>query len=357
VSASSELRFLDEVSVTASSGKGGDGKVAWRREKYVPRGGPAGGDGGRGGDVVFVATSHRNTLYHLRFSPNVKARDGAAGGTSNKSGAAGSDAVVEVPPGTVVRDAASGDVLADLVEPGTRWVALPGGQGGRGNSRFTTSTRQAPEFAEAGQPGQDRRFLLELKLLADIGLLGFPNAGKSTLISRVSAVRPKIAPYPFTTLVPSLGVVHVPGTERTFVMADVPGLIEGASHGAGLGLRFLRHVERCRLLLHLVSLDPVDAEGHGDVRERVARIDHELACYDARLSGRPQVLVLTKSDLSSPESLAQARAALSPLGRPLHVVSAVQGAGIEALLFAALSALDALPAPGALAPAREPASP
>ena len=333
------VKFIDEVRITVTSGAGGDGACAFRREKFVPTGGPAGGDGGKGGDVVFVATTDLNTLHHLRFTPILKAKRGANGGTANKTGRGGEDKVIQVPVGTLVKDEA-GEVLADLAEEGARQVMLSGGHGGRGNARFSSSVNRAPTRSDAGQPGQTAELFLELKLLADVGLLGFPNAGKSTLISRISAARPKVAAYPFTTLEPSLGVVQVPGSYRTFVVADIPGLIEGAAEGAGLGHRFLRHVERCRALLHLVSLDPLEDAVHGSPEERLDKLNGELAGYDPVLAARPQVILLSKLDLVDPAEVAPLRQRLEGRGATVLAGSAVSGAGLNDLVFALAALVD-----------------
>ncbi len=255
------MLFIDEVIITVKAGDGGNGILAFRREKFVPRGGPSGGDGGRGGDVVMVATPHHNTLLHFRFNPEHKAQRGRHGEGSDKTGHNGHSVELSTPVGTVVYDADTGELLHDFTAAGDRFIVAKGGRGGRGNARFATSTHQTPTEHEDGKPGEERRLRLELKLLADVGLVGFPNAGKSTLISRISAAKPKIADYPFTTLVPNLGVVST-DDQRTFVVADIPGLIEGAHEGHGLGIQFLRHVERTRLLAHLVDVsdtgrDPV----------------------------------------------------------------------------------------------------
>ena len=333
------MKFIDEVRISATSGSGGDGASAFRREKYVPLGGPAGGDGGKGGDVVLVATRDLNTLLHLRFAPIVKAKGGANGGTANKTGRGGEDRVVQVPVGTIVKDA-DGVVVADLTADGQRVVVLQGGRGGRGNARFASSTNRAPTRADAGQPGATADLWLELKLLADVGLLGFPNAGKSTLISRISAARPKVAAYPFTTLEPSLGVVQVPGAYRTFVMADIPGLIEGAAEGAGLGHRFLRHVERCGALLHMLSLDPLENELHGSPEERFDVLNRELASYDPQVAARPQVVFLSKLDLVDPTDVAPLRQQLEERGFTVVLGSSVTGAGLNELIFALAALLD-----------------
>ena len=244
--------FIDEVIISVKAGNGGNGCLAFRREKFVPRGGPSGGDGGRGGDVVLVASSHYNTLLHFRFNPEHKAERGRHGEGSNRTGREGHDVELPVPVGTVVWDVATGEQLYDFTKPGERFIVAHGGKGGRGNARFATSTHQAPTEHEEGKLGEEKKLRLELKLLADVGLVGFPNAGKSTLISRISAARPKVANYPFTTLEPHLGVVQA--GDRTFVVADIPGLIEGAHEGHGLGIQFLRHIERTSVLAHLVDV-------------------------------------------------------------------------------------------------------
>jgi len=328
------MKFLDEVRINATSGTGGDGCISFRREKFVSHGGPDGGDGGRGGHIIFRASRHLNTLHRLRFTPIVKAKRGVNGGRSRKTGARGKDTVIEVPEGTLIRDKQDGVVLCDLAEDGNEFIALEGGHGGRGNCRFATSTRRAPDFAQAGGASVSRDFYLELKLLADVGLLGFPNAGKSTLISRLSAARPKVAPYPFTTLQPSLGVVEVPGAYKTFVVADIPGLIEGAAEGAGLGHQFLRHVERCSLLLHLVSLDPVEAEANGSVLERLDTMNRELARYDEKLAAKRQLVLLSKLDLVSSEEVDSLRGELLAQGHEVFAASAVSGQGLKELTFA-----------------------
>ena len=326
-------RFIDEVHVNASSGVGGDGRASFRKEKFVPRGGPNGGDGGRGGHVLFEADPGMNTLLKLRFTPIIRAKRGGNGGLNRKNGRAGEDCVVRVPAGTVIKDA-RGVVLAELIEPGERVIVLRGGEGGRGNVHFKSSTNRAPTQAQPGGSEESSLLYLELKLLADVGLLGFPNAGKSTLISRLSAARPRVAAYPFTTLEPSLGVVSVPGGYDTFVMADIPGLIEGAADGTGLGHQFLRHVERCRVLLHLVSLDPIEAEAHGDALDRFAKINHELERYDPLLAQRPQLVLLSKSDLVEEAAVAEARALFTGQGHDVFVGSAVSGEGLSDLVYA-----------------------
>jgi GTP-binding protein len=322
--------FLDEVHLFVKAGDGGRGCVSFRREKYVPRGGPNGGDGGHGGSVLMRASGELATLAHLYNRHHVKARRGEHGRGSNQSGASGEDVVIEVPRGTIVRDFDGGDVLADLVAEGQVAVVARGGRGGRGNQHFATPTRQAPRFAEPGEAGDERHLRLELKLLADVGLIGLPNAGKSTLLAKISAARPKIAEYPFTTLEPYLGVVSRDGGLRSLVFADLPGLIEGAHAGAGLGHRFLRHIERCRVLLHLVDL--ADAE---PVYRRVETLNEELTLYDPTLATRTTMLVGTKadavSDRSHPAELAEIA---SELGVPYVVISAVSGEGVEGMLEA-----------------------
>jgi GTP-binding protein len=321
------------------AGDGGDGAVAWRREKYVPRGGPAGGDGGDGGDVALVVDPQLATLLDYRYVREHRARNGEHGRGHDQNGQNGPALELRVPPGTVVKDAATGETLADLGEPGRRWIAARGGRGGLGNMNFATSTNQAPRYAEKGTPGEERDLVLELKLLADVGIIGFPNAGKSTLISRISRARPRIADYPFTTLTPNLGVASWRG-QRSFVVADIPGLIEGAHAGAGLGHQFLRHVERTRVLVHLV--DPVaPGEGRSPLADHDA-INRELRLYSPELAEKPQVVALTKMDL--PEARAEVapfRRALSRRKRrpPVVAISAVTGEGLDELLDAVAAVL------------------
>jgi GTPase len=320
--------FLDEVHLHVRAGSGGRGCVSFRREKFVPRGGPNGGDGGHGGSVVARATSRYSTLAHLYNRHLVKAGRGEHGRGSNQTGASAADAVIEVPLGTVVRDADEGTLLADLVEDGREMVLARGGRGGRGNQHFATPSRQAPREAEPGEAGEERRLVLELKLLADVGLVGFPNAGKSTLLARVSAARPRIADYPFTTLTPHLGVVARDGGERSLVFADIPGLIEGAHEGAGLGHRFLRHVERCRVLLHLVDLAASE-----EVAEQVRVLRQELELHDPGLVRRTAMLVGTKVDaLSDPGRRDELARVAGAMGVGWHAISAVSGEGVAGLL-------------------------
>jgi GTP-binding protein len=320
--------FLDEVHLFAKAGDGGRGCISFRREKFVPRGGPNGGDGGHGGSVRVRANGHLATLAHLYNRHHVKAGRGQHGRGSNQSGASGEDVVIEVPRGTVIRDFESGDVIADLVAEGEEVVAARGGRGGRGNQHFATPTRQAPRFAEPGEAGEDRHIRLELRLLADVGLVGLPNAGKSTLLARISAARPKVADYPFTTLEPCLGVVSRDGGLRSLVFADIPGLIEGAHAGAGLGHRFLRHIERCRVLLHLVDLASLEP-----VRRQVEILRQELSLHDSSLATRASMLVGTKADaISDPARRAELAGVAFELGVASAVISAVSGEGVEGML-------------------------
>jgi len=320
--------FLDEVRLAVKAGDGGRGCVSFRREKYVPRGGPDGGDGGRGGDVIVRATRELATLAHLYHRHQMHARRGEHGRGSNQSGASGADVTVDVPLGTTVRDLDSGEPLADLVSDGAVAVIARGGRGGRGNQHFATPTRQAPRFAEPGGRGEERRVQLELKLIADVGLVGLPNAGKSTLLSRISAARPKIADYPFTTLTPHLGVVSRDGGERSLVFADIPGLIEGAHAGAGLGHRFLKHIERCRVLVHLVDMaDPEPLAAQIEVVRR------ELEQHDATLLARRLVIVGTKLDaVGDADRTAELETAARRYAAPCAAISAVSGEGLEAML-------------------------
>jgi GTP-binding protein len=320
--------FVDEARIAVRGGDGGDGCLSFRREKYVPRGGPDGGDGGNGGSVVLVADPSVSTLLAFRFHRRFDAERGRHGQGSNRTGRSGADLEVRVPVGTVVFDEERMEALDDLSVPWRRFVAAKGGVGGRGNARFVSSVRQAPTRHDPGTPGEERFLRLELKLLADVGLVGLPNAGKSTLISRISAARPKIADYPFTTLEPHLGVVDRGGV-RSFVVADIPGLIEGAHRGAGLGTRFLRHVERCSVLLHLVDATASASDPAHDVGVVAA----ELASYRADLARRPRILVATKADsIQDPEALESVRRIAERDGLAFHVVSAVTGLGIEDLL-------------------------
>ena len=323
--------FIDRVKIRVQGGHGGNGVTAFRREKFVPRGGPSGGEGGRGGDVWIVADSSLNTLLHLRYNPEHIAGRGMHGEGSNRSGRAGEDVIVRVPVGTQIFEAATGQLLHDLATDGARWLATRGGRGGFGNAHFATSTNRAPRYHQEGSPGEGLELQLELKLLADVGLVGFPNAGKSTFISSVSAARPKIADYPFTTLEPHLGVVDL-GDFRTFVIADIPGLIEGAHQGAGLGDRFLRHIERTTLLLHLVDVSSVS--GRATVAD-YQTVNSELAAYSSALAAREQIVVATKLDaLDEPERLESLRRQVIADGRAFYAISAVAKMGTEELINA-----------------------
>ena len=324
------MQFIDEAVIYVKAGDGGNGVVAFRREDGVPRGGPSGGDGGNGGSVLVIADSHLASLLDYKYKRHYKAERGEDGRNKDQYGAAAPDLVLKVPVGTVIYDNESNDVLVDLNADGATFVLAQGGIGGKGNIHFKTPWNQAPRTAEPGTPGEERTVRLELKLLADVGLLGFPNVGKSTFISRVSRARPKVADYPFTTLVPNLGVVRLSG-ERTFIIADIPGLIEGASEGAGLGHQFLRHVERCRVLLHIVeatfTTGPDRAPKHDfDV------INRELVRYAPDLATKPQVVVLNKTDAIDPKDVAEYRHDFDQEGIELLTMSAATGDGIDAVL-------------------------
>jgi len=331
--------FIDRAKIRVQGGHGGNGVTAFRREKFVPRGGPSGGDGGRGGDVWLVADASQNTLLHLRYNPLHVAARGLHGEGSNRSGKEGDDSIVTVPVGTQVFDPRTNELLFDFDADGARWLAARGGRGGFGNAHFTTSTNRAPRYHQEGSPGDEFELQLELKLLADVGLVGFPNAGKSTFISVVSAAHPKIADYPFTTLEPHLGVVDM-GDFRTFVVADIPGLIEGAHEGHGLGDRFLRHIERTKLLLHLVDVSSISGR---DAVSDYEVINHELAAYNPQLAARAQFVVGTKIDaLDEPERLEKLRQRALADDRPFFAVSAVTGAGVRELLTAIARELEQL---------------
>jgi GTPase len=322
------MQFIDEATIDVKAGHGGNGCATFRREPFVPRGGPSGGDGGNGGSVILLADEQLSTLLDVRYQKKYVAENGTHGAGRDKYGKSGADTIVRVPVGTLVRDE-DGEVLADLVNPGDRFIAAQGGKGGRGNIHFATATYQSPTEAEAGTSGEERTLNLELKLLADVGLLGYPNVGKSTFIAAVSRARPKIANYPFTTLTPNLGVVGLSGG-RSFVLADIPGLIEGASEGTGLGHRFLRHVERCRVLIHLLEL--TQEEGRDPVHDFDV-INAELAKYDPELAKRPQVVALSKLDVTeTQDAYTEMKKTFAARGIELHAVSAVTGTGMKALL-------------------------
>ncbi len=323
--------FVDEARIRVKAGDGGNGCVAFRREKFVPRGGPSGGDGGRGGAVVMESSERHNTLVHFRFNPEYKAERGRHGEGANKTGREGANVMLKVPVGTIVYDEVTGELVHDFSHPDERVVVARGGRGGRGNARFATPTHQAPREHEEGYPGEERTLRLELKLLADLGLVGYPNAGKSTLISHLSAARPKIADYPFTTLQPNLGVVVVgePPKEISFVVADIPGLIEGASHGAGLGTQFLRHIERTRLLAHLVDVS--DDSDRTDPVKDYDVIAAELAAFGSGLDSKPVIVVASKMDIVNKGKLAKLKRYCRRRKLELFPISAVTGEGIEKL--------------------------
>ena len=326
--------FIDEATIRVKAGDGGNGCLAFRREKFVPRGGPSGGDGGKGGDVLMESSERHNTLVHFRFNPEYKAERGRHGEGSNKTGREGENVLLKVPVGTLVFDSETGQKVHDLAHRDDRIIIAHGGRGGRGNARFATSTHQAPREHEDGRPGEERVLRLELKLLADVGLVGYPNVGKSTLISRISAARPKIADYPFTTLEPNLGVVVVGRgrEERSFVVADIPGLIEGAHTGAGLGVQFLRHVERTRLLVHLVDVS--DSGGRLDPVKDVEVIMGELESFGAKLEQKPMIMAASKIDVANKDKLAKLKRYCKKKNLELFPISAVTGKGIDELKYA-----------------------
>lgn len=335
--------FIDEVRILVKAGDGGNGCLAFRREKFVPRGGPSGGDGGRGGDVILVSSEHENTLLKFRYNPEHKAERGRHGEGSNRTGADGQSLEVQVPVGTVVYYESTGARLYDFTHPGERFTVASGGRGGKGNARFATSTHQAPTEHEPGRPGEEKRLRLELKLLADVGLVGFPNAGKSTLISRLSAARPKIADYPFTTLEPNLGVVELPDY-RSFVVADIPGLIEGAHEGHGLGIQFLRHIERTRLLVHLVDVS--EASGRDPVQDFETVMD-ELASFSRDLVSKPMLVAASKMDVAQdPARVLALRLHVVERGMAYFEISSATGLGIEKLKFAMAERVLAPALPG-----------
>ena len=337
------MQFIDEAEVFVRAGDGGAGAVAFRREKFVPRGGPSGGDGGNGGDIVLETDERLTTLLDFRFKREYRARNGEPGRGRDQNGHAAPEMVLRVPPGTLVRDVASGEVLADLRENGRRWVLAKGGRGGLGNMNFATPTLQAPRFAQPGTEGEEKRVRLELRLLADVGLVGFPNAGKSTLVSRLSRARPKIADYPFTTLQPHLGVVQYKDG-RSFVLSDLPGLIEGAHRGAGLGHRFLKHMARCRTIIHLI-----DASQDRDLVADFDAINRELELFDPALGRKSQVVAANKIDL--PEARARGEELRKKLKRrkiDVHLVSGATGEGVAELVDATMRALDSAPMPSPL---------
>lgn len=335
------MRFVDEVKIKIAAGDGGNGVVSFRREKYIPKGGPDGGDGGAGGSVYLVGDEGLNTLIDFRHQRYFQAQRGENGAGREKTGKSGDDLAIRVPIGTLVENVETGELIGDVTAEGQRLLVAQGGQGGRGNVRFKSSTNRTPRRATNGTPGESRELHLELKLLADVGLLGFPNAGKSTLISAISSARPKIADYPFTTLYPNLGVVRLEA-DRSFVVADVPGLIEGAAEGAGLGIQFLKHVQRTRLLLHLVEIAPID---QADPSEQIRKIEAELERFDPDLVNKPRWLVLTKCDqLDADRVDTTAREIVAQLDweGPWFAISSVAGTGLDAMKFAVVEFLESL---------------
>ncbi|MDR3707552.1 MAG: GTPase ObgE [Capsulimonadaceae bacterium] len=333
--------FVDEVTVDVKAGDGGNGAVSFRKEKFVPRGGPSGGDGGRGGDVILEGDSNLSTLLDFKYQRKYGAKRGGDGATKDMIGRDALDLVLKVPIGTIATDVETGRVLADITKHAQRIVIAHGGRGGRGNAHFATSTHQAPKYAENGEPSLEIRVKLELKLLADVGLIGFPNVGKSSLIASVSAARPKIADYPFTTLIPNLGVVRVDNDpENTFVMADIPGIIEGASEGAGLGHQFLRHVERTRVLVHILDVSEANPRNWREDYEILIR---ELAAYSKLLAALPQVVALNKIDIADEDIVAEAKEHLESLGLTVFPISAATGGGTHPLLYHLVNMLRQIP--------------
>ena len=329
------MKFVDETIITVQSGDGGSGCVSFRREKYVPRGGPDGGDGGKGGDVVFKATSRKRTLYDFHFKKHFKAQNGKPGQGKQKTGKNGQDLIIELPTGTLIIDTQTDQTLSDLVQPGDTFIAARGGRGGQGNARFKSATQRAPRFSQPGEEGLTATLKLELKLLADVGIIGLPNAGKSTLISAISSAQPKIGAYPFTTLTPSLGVVQT-GWGEPFVVADIPGLIAGAHKGVGLGIRFLRHIERTRILVHLIDASTTEGQNPLDAYQTV---NAELSQYSRELALKPQIVVLNKMDLAD----AQENASLfadAVVDTEVMQISAKTGAGLNKLKSRIVQVLD-----------------
>lgn len=329
------MKFIDEALITVQSGNGGSGCVSFRREKFIPRGGPDGGDGGKGGDITFITSSARRTLQQFRNKKHFKAKNGTAGQGANRTGKSGESLLIEIPPGTLITNAETGELIKDFTADGERLVLANGGRGGQGNARFKSATNRTPRFAQPGEPGQTFELKLELKLLADVGLVGLPNAGKSTLISAISAARPKIGSYPFTTLTPSLGVVHTDWGEP-FVVADIPGLIEGAHTGIGLGIQFLRHIERTRVLVHLIDAGDIDP---ADPLAAFTTINRELTLYNEALGKRPQIVVLNKIDLPDTAAAIE-KFTYACDDREVLTISAREGIGLNKLKSKILIYLD-----------------
>ncbi|MGE0083771.1 MAG: GTPase ObgE [Desulfococcaceae bacterium] len=329
------MKFIDEALITVRAGDGGRGCVSFRRERFIPRGGPDGGDGGKGGDVILAASSRKRTLHHFRFKRDFEAKKGGNGLGQQKSGRGGEDLILEVPPGTLVIDTETGEIIKDFTEKDEIFTVAAGGRGGQGNARFKTSVRQTPRFAQPGEPGQFFSLKLELKILADVGIIGFPNAGKSTLISAISSAKPKVADYPFTTLSPNLGVVKTDRGEP-FVVADIPGLIEGAHTGAGLGIQFLRHIERTRILLHLIDAAEIDPD---QPLSRYETINRELAAYSPELAKKKQIVILNKMDISGADVAAELFR-MTPGAPEFMSISAAAGHGVEELKYRVQKVLE-----------------
>ncbi len=329
------MKFIDEAIITVQSGDGGSGCVSFRREKFIPRGGPDGGDGGKGGDVVLKTTLRKRTLQHFQFKRQFKAKNGSGGQGKQKTGKNGHDLIIEIPPGTLVSNSETEQILKDLTKPDETFIAAKGGRGGQGNRRFKTSRNRTPRFSQPGEPGETLTLKLDLKLLADVGIIGLPNAGKSTLISSISSANPKIGNYPFTTLSPNLGVVQTPWGEP-FVVADIPGLIEGAHKGAGLGIKFLRHIERTRILVHLIDVLSVDPE---DPLKVYYTINKELAMYSSGLAEKPQIVVLNKLDIPDADESANIFKSAAK-DKKILLISAINGTGIDELKSQIVKLLD-----------------
>jgi GTP-binding protein len=329
------VKFIDEALIKVQSGDGGSGCVSFRRERFVPKGGPDGGDGGKGGDVILEATSQKRTLYHFRFKRQFKAESGKNGQGKQKTGRNGEDLIIPIPPGTVVTNTETGELVKDFVDSGERYVIAKGGRGGQGNKRFATSTNRTPRFAQPGESGESLSLQLELKLLADVGIIGLPNAGKSSLTRAISAATPEVGSYPFTTLTPVLGVVRTEMSEP-FVIADIPGLIEGAHKGAGLGIQFLRHIERTRMLIHMIDASEIDPE---DPLAAYKTVNNELLLYNKTLAKRPQIVVLNKTDIPGAEESAK-RFCAALKKTEVILISVISRKGIEELLSKIVQLLD-----------------